>query len=152
MKRRTLFWLLAASVGLNLFLAGFWVARALRHRDFEQRRSAEMFHVGRALRGSKVAGVREKARAHMQRARPLRRELRAARAQVKRALEAETYNHTELESALQRLRAKSADVQEALHEALLDVADGLSVEERRALGEANWSPRRQRPHVRRPGQ
>ncbi len=152
MTRRTLTWLLAASLAVNLFLAGFLAARSLRHHDVERRRPPDLFHIGGALRGSDVPGVRQKMRTHMQQARPARRELRRARAEVKAALEAEQFDRQRLESALAELRAQSVKMQDLLHGALVDVVDGLSAQERRSLAEANWSGRRRGPKVGPPAQ
>lgn len=64
------------------------------------------------------------------------RELRAARERVRDVLVAERFDRAALDAALEGVRDRNADVQRVLHQALVQAADRLPQEARRAIAEA----------------
>jgi uncharacterized membrane protein len=112
---KRLSWALALSVGLNLFLVGFGVARALRAHG-EHRPG--LMHV----LGPPTPALRAQ-----------HQELKAARRQVGEALQAEPFERARAEQALAALRKTAARSRELLHQRLLERAAQMSPEQRHKL-------------------
>jgi uncharacterized membrane protein len=142
-SRKTLVWLLAASVIVNLFFVAFGATRMLRSERREPR--AAMFRLGRALGKDAPPEVRRAMREHMEGARPHRRALREARREVRAALEAEPFDPERLEAALAGLREHSQRAQQAMHAGLTAIAKELTPEQRRQLAQENLGRSKRRP-------
>jgi uncharacterized membrane protein len=124
-------WLaLAASVALNIFFVGFFVARFARSPHDGRASTFETWNERGALR--------EKWREHMSKLGPHREAVETARRAVRAALAAEPFDAAALAAALAALRTETNDTQAALDEALVRFAGGLSPEERRRLAESRW--------------
>ena len=129
---KKLIWALAVSVGLNLFLLGFSVARTVKTRPFSGRppmmqpeqRGPEQRGPGKALRA--FGPYRPTMRAQ-------RDEVVRAREAVARALSREPFDRQALASALEDLRNVTLAGQVKLHDALLETAEKLPKEEREQL-------------------
>jgi uncharacterized membrane protein len=139
-ERRTLI-ALVVSVGINLFLVGFIVARGFGQPRPPPRgpgpfHAREMFDVGRSPE------MRERFRQQKDELRPKHRALREARKELERALLAEPYDRARVEASLADLRRGTTALQEGMHEALLDIASDLEPERRRAFVRQNFGPRR----------
>lgn len=135
---------LVLSVGLNLFLVGFLVARGIGHRPPPHRgpgpfHAHEVFDVGRSPE------MRARFERRKDELRPKHRALRDARKGVEEALLAEPYDRARVESALAELRKETGAMQEGMHRALLDIAEELGPEQRRAFVRENFGSRRRRP-------
>ncbi|HEX5657224.1 MAG TPA: periplasmic heavy metal sensor [Polyangiales bacterium] len=113
---KRLSWALALSIGLNLFLVGFGVARGWRAHG--ERRPPGLMHV----LGPPTPALREQ-----------HEELAAARRRVGQALEAEPFDRARCEQALATLRETAGRGQQLLHRRLLERAQQLSPEERHKL-------------------
>lgn len=126
---------LALSLAINLFGAGFLVARGLRARDG---RGVTAMESPRALMGAaRKAGVHEQARRIMREHRPelrsRRDSMRHARRRARGALTAPAFDAQEMDAALREMRARTNDTQAALHGALVQLATELTHEQRDAL-------------------
>ncbi len=88
---------------------------------------------GLQAQGEKGPRFRQLLHGHEQELSGSRRELRAARKRVQRALEAEPFDRARLEGELANLRADTARSQEAVHRALVDAASRRTPEERKRL-------------------
>jgi hypothetical protein len=126
---KKLVWALGISLGLNLFLLGFGVARQLGPHPFPGGHPAGD-HPGDGF------GKRGPARwfgPHAPALRAQRGELLRAREKVGEALRAEPFDREALTAALLELRKASSQAQTQLHEALIETAQRLSPEERKNL-------------------
>jgi uncharacterized membrane protein len=139
MTTRRLTIALAVSVALNLFVAGFLVAGAVR-RGFHERGTRPHhgpFFGPRGMRGADSGAERAMRRA-MDHKRPAfearGRTLREARSKVSAAFSAEPFDAKALQTAFAELRTQTAESQRILHESLVEVAPTLSAEQRRKLG------------------
>lgn len=118
---KRLSWALALSIGLNLFLVGFGVARAWR--THAHHRPALM----RAL-GPPTPELRAQHQA-----------LRTARQHVGEALEAEPFDAERVEQALATLRETASHSQELLHQRLVERAAKMPPAERRKLADQRFA-------------
>lgn len=114
-------WLLALSLGLNLFLLGFGAARWWLKGPRDGRRATH------ALMGTPPPALRAR-----------HEELRGARREVGDALAAEPYDPERLKRALDALRAATGRTQVLMHERLVERAGTLSASDRRALARARF--------------
>ena len=124
---KKLVWVLAISLGLNLFLLGFGAARMLKpHHSMGKppELEPESRGHGKALR---FFGP------HAHALRGQRRDVIAAREAVAQALTREPFDREALASALTHLREVTAQAQLRLHEVLLDTAEKLPRDEREKL-------------------
>jgi hypothetical protein len=118
---KRLSWALALSIGLNLFLVGFGVARAWRaHGDHRPGLMRVLGPPTPALRAQ-------------------HQELNAARRQVGEALEAEPFDRGRAERALTELRKTAGRSQELLHQRLLERAAQMTPEQRHKLAAVRFS-------------
>jgi uncharacterized membrane protein len=132
---------LALSLSINLFVGGFVVARrVLMHRGFAAH--APMLEprgfLGRAGLGSSGPRVQRVLELERGTLREQHGALRAARAKVRAALEAEPFDKTQLESALQELHAQTSQVQSTMHRTLVEIATSLDAAQRKHLANAPW--------------
>ncbi|MET0286573.1 MAG: periplasmic heavy metal sensor [Polyangiales bacterium] len=118
---KRLSWALALSIGLNLFLVGFGVARSWRAHNGPHRPA--LMH----MLGPPTPALRAQ-----------HEELMAARKRVGEALEHEPYDRARAEHALEALRASAARGQELLHQRLLERAGQLSPAQRRKLADQRF--------------
>lgn len=125
-REKTLTWLLALSIGLNLFLLGYWVARPKAPSGWRPSRHA-------VERPDAVPGLRQMLREHRPELREQRRALAAARQAVSEALVAEPFERERLEAAFAELRQHTNGMQEVMHRRLTDFAQGLPREDRERL-------------------
>lgn len=130
---------LAISVSLNLFALGFVVARALRPPHLPHPRAEHGPFLGphslmREGFGPKARplldGVMERHGADL---REERAALRKARRAVRDALLSEPFDAAALEQALAALRERTDSSQRQMHEALVELARSLPLEQRKLL-------------------
>jgi hypothetical protein len=96
-----------------------------------------LFGAEHFLEGNASAVSAETAKFHKDNIRPKMKAARAARRDVASALTREPFEAKALDSALAELRKRTDESQAALHEALVDLASRLSVEERKKLLDAH---------------
>ena len=127
---------LVVSVAFNLFALGFIAARALRPRDPHAMHGPFMGPHGLMKDGLGPQGepMIDKVMArHGQSLRNERGELRQARRAVRDALLSEPFDAAQLERALAALRARTDSSQTRMHEALVELARSLPLEQRKLL-------------------
>lgn len=149
MRQRWLTLALAVSVALNLFFLGVAAARWWQHEKWRSERwggvsvSAQEHKPGgerperrhRRSRGSPLSWMTDAERAEL---RPKRQALIGLRREAERALSAEPFDPDKFASTLAALRSETAQVQQAVHEKLLQRAVTLSPEQRRKLADVSW--------------
>ncbi len=132
---------LCVSLGLNLFGAGFVVARrVLQHRHGEQHGAmlGPRGFLGRA--GLRDAGpnLQRIVGAKRDQLRAQRAGLRAARDEVRAALVQEPFDRAKLEAALAKLRAETTQMQATMHQTLVELAASLDAPQRKHLAQVPW--------------
>lgn len=148
---KTLGWILTASLTLNLFLAGFVVARLTgpTHSPLPSAQRAKRMNGHQDEQMLPLRRLMRKRRGELM---PARAEVRAARNEVRAALLQEPFSEPALTRALGLLRRATGHAQESLHTVLIEAASDLPLDERRTLSESRGlfhrgTPRR---HGRRP--
>jgi len=137
--RRGLVIALAISVAFNLFALGFIAARALRPHDMHGPHAMHGPFMGpRGLMregfGPEAGPMIDKVMArHGDNLRKERVELRQARGAVRDALLREPFDPSQLQAALSSLRARTNSGQARMHEALVELARSLPLEQRKLL-------------------
>lgn len=134
---------LGLSVGLNLFFAGWYGARALSHREIRLDRAEH----GPERGGPRRAGLRqrpfdwmsENERAEL---RPRRKGLRSARRDAEQALRAEPFDAERLRRALGVLRTETDAIQGSVHEYMIRRASAMDAAGRQHLADKQWGPER----------
>ena len=127
---------LVISVAFNLFALGFIAARALHHRQSHENHGPFMGPRGLMREGfgpharPMLDKVMER---HGDELRKARGELKRSRREVRDALLAEPFDAPRLELALARLRAQTDGTQAHMHEALVELASSLPLEQRKHL-------------------
>jgi uncharacterized membrane protein len=132
---KRLSWLLALSLGLNLFLIAYGGARWLRRPDARAAHGELHAHSGMGehrgrlgpLLGPPTPVLREQHQA-----------LGEARRAVGAALQAEPFDAEALRTALAVLRTKTSQGQELLHQKLVERASQMSVSERTELARSRF--------------
>lgn len=134
---------LCISLAVNVFAAGFVVARALHRSERVRERAGERAMHGpfmgpRGLLGLDAGAkarpvVTELMKRHGEGFRAERSELRKSRRAVHDALAADTFDAAQLERALTDLRARTQSSQARMHVALVELARSLPPEQRRGL-------------------
>ena len=119
---RKLTWALALSGALNLFLLGFGAARWVRRPHHGMMEPGPGRHGPLPMFGQHGPALRAQ-----------HRQIFAARKAVADALARDPLDAAELERALAALRATTGESQRVLHQALLETAKRLPVEERKQL-------------------
>ena len=145
---------LVASLALNLFLGGTFVASWGIQSGLGDGAAANPFAVFWARDSlGKPAGamLRRVWGTHAAEFRPRVREMRAARRHVSERLAADDFDRAALTEALADLRAKTLASQSAMHAALVDLAGELTVEERRNLAEVGRRRHHRQPPPPLPG-
>lgn len=149
MNERKWVWMLAVSVGINIFGAGLLVARCSRpHHEGPAARGSfrpgapMMFRVREAFGEQLPEGAKSALRAQVRAARQQRQELRKAHEGVRAALEADTFDPQTLAQALRDLRMNTTRMQETLHEGLVQIAQSATPEQRKRLAEQNLRRKR----------
>lgn len=127
MSVRNLAALLGISVVLNVLLVGFWAGQFARGG-----------HPGRGTAAFEDRAMRSVWKRHDAILRPRSEALQAARRRVTEALLAEPFQPEVLEAALSQLRAETDGAQGALHQALMESARDLSLEDRRQMALSGW--------------
>ena len=148
---RRLVWGLALSVGLNLFVLGYLVAKGTRGPLGEDRRGARarggappMFSAPELLGSVQTPGVRGLQKRFRQELRGERKALRRARKRVRKALSEEPLDEVALVEALQVLRSRTQGTQTKLHDTLVDFARTLTFEQRERLANSQFNDKRRR--------
>jgi uncharacterized membrane protein len=139
---------LVASLALNLFLGGMFVASwgiQIGPRDDAAANPFAVFWARNALGEPAGAMLRRVWGRHAAEFRPRVREMRVARRHVSERLAAADFDRAALVEALADLRAKTLASQGAMHAALVDLAGELTVEERRDLAEVGRRRHRRQP-------
>lgn len=124
---KRLSWMLALSLGLNVFLLGFESARWLQRRAHSSADAHREPHSMRRLLGPPTPELRTQ-----------RGELRAARQQVGAALEADPFDRERMANALAKLRETTGEGQRKLHEHLLARVATLPLEQRRQFARSRF--------------
>jgi uncharacterized membrane protein len=152
MRQRWLTVALAISVALNLFFLGVAAARWWRHDQWRaehgreatsatnhgQGAGGERSERRRGSRRGRVAPLAWMTEAERAELRPRRQALVGIRRDAEQVLGAEPFDAARFQTALQALRAETAQIQTAVHEKLLQRAVTLSAEDRRKLADASW--------------
>ena len=126
---------LVASLGANLFIAGFVVAQAARGDKIEAQPIAAA-----ATPATPAATAAPAVRRVVEQNRALRPSLvavRRANEAVTAALVAEPFDRTQLDAALEDLRGMTLASQSALHGTMLDAIAAMTPEQRRQFAEAS---------------
>lgn len=132
---------LAVSLALNVFLAGFLAAQALRPSEGRPSAAGPMlFRAGEALGDPGHPAIREVMRAHRQELRAHRRAIREARREVHESMVAEPFDQERLSAALASLRAETTSSQVLLHRALVQLATSMTPEQRARLSKLSEEP------------
>jgi Spy/CpxP family protein refolding chaperone len=132
---------LSLSVSVNLFFAGFAVARHLLwQRSFAMHGPmlGPRGFMGHAGLGNASPDVR---RILEQQGGTLREQhgaLRAARAKVSEALKTDPFDKARLGTALAELQAQTSRMQSTMHATLVEVAASLDASQRKRLANAPW--------------
>jgi Spy/CpxP family protein refolding chaperone len=129
---------LALSLSANLFVAGFFVARAFYRGSLHHHPGFHGPFLGpQAMmhdqRGPLADAIRGAMKRHGDAFRVQRAQLRDARRAVHAAMTAEPYDAQALGRALSQLRDKTAESQRLMHDVVLELAGTLGPEQRRAL-------------------
>lgn len=148
MRQRWLTIALAISVALNLFFLGVVAARWWRHDKWHAERRSDRAGLNvpvqraegerperRHRRGRPLSWMTEAERAEL---RPKRQALIGIRRNAEQVLSAEPFDPARFQSALEALRAGTAQIQEAVHQKLVQRAAELSPQERRKLADVSW--------------
>ena len=161
MRQRWLSIVLAVSVGLNLFFLGVSAARWWQHQKWRSERwdgassvaaqgqggdggRPEGRRGSRRGRGAPLSWMTEAERAEL---RSQRRALIGIRRDAEQVLGADPFDTAKFQTALQALRAETAQIQTTVHEKLLQRAVTLSPEERRKLVDVSWGTPGERGHT-----
>jgi Spy/CpxP family protein refolding chaperone len=145
------FWvLLAASVAINLFCVGLMVGRLTPWRSKPPHGGDGGDEIGPRgfLRhsGLREAGpeVKQILKQHRDEVKASMRALGQARDGVRGALEAEPYDPQAASRAFARTRELTNQMQVDMHDALLDVSNKLTHEQRKRMGDSLWGRRGKR--------
>jgi uncharacterized membrane protein len=130
---RWLVWGFGLSIGINVFLIGFIAARSFGGNP----REAVPFAGGGPHRFADPE-LRAALRKHSSGLRAQRQGVNQARQLVQSALKREPFRPEELASALDALRAQTAESQAAMHRELIGIASELTPEQRQRLAESRW--------------
>lgn len=140
---KTLAVALALSLGLNLFLLGFWAARAW-HKSHGPKRGdltagglPHLFYAAKAFNDPQHPKLQRVIQSHKSKLLPRRQAVRKARREVDEALQADPFDKARLEAALANLRKETQTTQSELHSALLDLASEMTPEQRQELDQLN---------------
>jgi len=139
--QRRLIIALALSLGANLFVAGFAVARHVLVRRAWGARAHMMEphgffgHVGLGGGGPQVRRVLESKGDAL---RAQQSAVRTAREKVRDALALEPFDRGKLDAALAELRTQTAQLQATMHAAVGEVASSLDGAQRKRLANAPW--------------
>jgi uncharacterized membrane protein len=129
-------WLLALSLGLNLFLIAYGGARWLRRPEAHAARGAEMGrHEGREHRGHGLGPWLGPPTPEL---RAQHQALSAARHGVGAALSADPFDAEKLRSALATLRSTTSRGQELVHQKLVERASQMTASERAELAKGRF--------------
>lgn len=143
-----------ASLTLNLLVIGFAIGAAWRfqHHRGDYRLGARLDRLADGLPDAKRDRARQILRTALPEARQLRRQVRAARAELARTVAAEPFDKTEFAARQQTLLDASVKLRAKLLQTLGALAEDLDQAERRALlrnwrrrGRRRRGPRREGP-------
>ena len=141
---------LIVSLGLNLFLAGFLLAKGLTPSDYFPREplSVNLSGLPQDIPPELRESLEDNFRKHSREVSMIYGDLSEARIVAREALQQEPLDEVALENALAEVRELQIKIQGPLHEALIDAAKELDAEMRRELvmfGETFdrgiWQPR-----------
>jgi uncharacterized membrane protein len=152
-KKILLVTLLVLSIGLNLVFVGVVAGRHL----FDMAPGRAHFEwMTQEVSEETRSKLRSSMREHMRESRPVRRELREAQDQLRTAISTEEYVEADVVARLAEVRRASAELQESMHEQMVENLRHLAPEERsHVLGimmrqdRGRHGPQPQ--HARRPG-
>jgi uncharacterized membrane protein len=147
--------MLAVSVMVNLFCLGWFAARSslpFRARMQQHERERERENGGGPRGFLRRSGLRDagpEVQAILKRQRSELHDhsqaLGEARHQAQDALRAEPFEPARLQRSFGDVRAQTASMQAAMHQALEEVAGKLNTEQRKRLAEALWHRRGDQP-------
>ena len=129
-SRNTLLAALIASVVLNLALVGFVAARLGGDDRAAMRPMFNTFRGVQELPEARRDALRPMLREHFRQMRPNIRNIRAAQQQLDAALTADPFDRARLDAALAAFRHALMASQTTSHDALRDLAEALTAEER----------------------
>jgi uncharacterized membrane protein len=129
-RQNALLLALLCSVAMNLLVAGVVIGRA---GGEPPREPPPMAWAARELEPEVQQMLRSRMRKMLPSVRPLRREIRSANLEVRRAMGRDEFDREVAGAALARMRAATNRYQALLHENLIEVAAELPVEQRATL-------------------
>ncbi|HEY8351963.1 MAG TPA: periplasmic heavy metal sensor [Sphingomonadales bacterium] len=124
---------LVLSLALNLLLLGFLAARALFPEPRLVGPHVALHHAMEELSPEAQEVVRNTMRAHGKNLRAHMRELRQAKAELQDLLGTDPLDEAAVADVLRQIRRHNGAIQEEIHEATLEIARELPVDERRHL-------------------
>ena len=137
--------LLIVSLGVNLLIAGTGIGIALRDQPIRERSPDAVSFLSFALPQEHRDALRNQLISRRSELQANRAEMSNLRREMIRALEAEPFEISEVESILQRQRDRFLNLGELAHSALLERVAALSPEERaiyvQSLKKTNRRPR-----------
>jgi uncharacterized membrane protein len=144
MRNKWLLGGLAASLIVNLLLIGFVVGKMTSGWAMPPMRPDPTMGLHRMidfLPDPRRDEIRDELKTQMRSIYPELRELRATHRRIRDAVTADPFVRTDLEKALEELRARLGSTQVSAHRAFVDVVSRLTPEERAQLADAMRRPR-----------
>lgn len=141
-KRRWLWRALIVSLAINLLVAGVFIGTKFsRHGDRHHRNG-----FAQSLEGDRRQLFSELARAKHERARMYRKQIRAKQAAAVKLLEAEPFDRTKLEAAIDDILRDRVAARRQRADQFLEMVDQMTAEERRAFVKWYEAKRERRRH------
>lgn len=148
--------ILAASLGLNFFMAGYLFSDWLKpapppvaggFRGFDNPRG--LAHMAEALPPERRRAFRQSFKESLPNMRAHHREVRELREEMRALLEAEEFDRAAIAAKMEEMRDVRARQQAAFDEAFLGAIGALSADERQSMIELAKKVRKERRHERR---
>jgi Spy/CpxP family protein refolding chaperone len=148
---RWLWIVLVGSLALNLLVAGVVASSFWRFHDRDGRGGGlgrSLVTYVKQLDRAKYDDIRRAFGTHRDSVRPLRRQVREARRELRALLVAETFDREKFRAAQDKLLAAQQTLRKSLRDSMVDIIANLSLAERKALLSWHEQRRRDRRHRR----